>query len=134
VSDELITYVGNVCKEDPVLKFSPQGHAICEFSIRVPGKKAKGSQPAVEAFFVNIVAWRDLGEHVAESVRKDDRVIVQGIVKHDSWDKPDGTKGHSSKLNAWNVGLELSFTTAEAVRVERTNTPQAAAGGGYVPF
>ena len=139
MADQLVTIVGSICREDPTLTFSPQGHAICKFSVRVPGTKAKGDQPATHATFHNVVAWRELGENVAESLRDKDRVIVRGLVKTREYDKQDGTKGSSTELNAWNVGPDLSYATAEVTRNERTEAapaaePAPAAKAGYEDF
>lgn len=119
MSDQLVTIVGNVCKEDPVLKFTASGLALCELSVRVPAQKAKPNQPAREAQFYRVVAWRQLAENVAESVRDGDRVVVQGFLKTEEYEAQDGTKKTSTKLNAWNVGLELSFATATVNRTEK---------------
>lgn len=135
MADQLTTIVGTICKEDPTLKFSPQGHAICTFSVRVPGTKAKDGKPATEAVFHNVVAWRELGEHVAESIKDKDRVIVRGVVKTREYDKQDGTKGTSTEINAWNVGPDLSYVTAEIARTERTASVSApAVAAGYESF
>lgn len=135
MSDTLVTIVGNVCKEDPTLKFTASGLALCEFSVRVPAQKARPNVPAREAEFHRVVAWRQLAENVAESVRDGDRVIVQGYIKTEEYDAQDGTKKTSTKLNAWNVGLEVSFVTATVNRTEKSEPAKAgAAAGSYGDF
>ena len=116
---DLITEVGSVCNPGPELRFTATGLALCNFSIRVAGTKAKEGKPATEAYFRNVVAWRELGESVAESLQAGDRVIVQGLLKTRTWDKQDGTKGSATELNAWNVGAELSYATVVITRNER---------------
>lgn len=135
----LTTEVGFIVKEDPTLDFSPQGHAICKFSIRIPGKNAKGDQPKVEARFVDVVAWRQLGENCAESLRNGDRVIVQGTLKTRDWEGRDGQTRTNTELNAWNVGPDLSYATATVVKIERNEgegraAAAPAADGGYGEF
>ena len=116
---DLITVVGSVCNPGPELRFTPTGLALTKFSVRVPGAKAKEGRPATEASFLNVVAWRELGESVAESLAAGDRVIIQGLLKTREWDKQDGTKGTATELNAWNVGAELSYATVVITRNER---------------
>ena len=119
---DLITEVGSVCNPGPELTFTATGLALCKFSIRVAGTKAKEGKPATEAYFRNVVAWRELGESVAESLQAGDRVIVQGLLKTRTWDKQDGTKGSATELNAWNVGAELSYATVQITRNERKDS------------
>lgn len=120
MSDELITVVGSIVKEDPELRFTTSGHALCKFSIRVPGTKATGYKPKTDPVFHNVTAWRELGENVAESLFKGDRVIVRGIVKHNTWKNDAGEEKVQTVLNAWNVGPDLSYTTCEVFKAERT--------------
>ncbi len=116
---DLVLEIGTVCNPQPELQFTPTGLALCKFSIRVAGKKAKDNQPATEAYFRNVVAWRELGEDCAESLKPGDRVMVHGLIKTREWDKDDGTKGRATDLNAWNVGAELSYATVTITRNER---------------
>ena len=118
----LTVIVGTICNPGPELRFTTTGLALTKFSVRVPGKNAKGDQPAVEASFVQCAAWRELAESVAESLEPGDRVIVQGVLKTREYDKSDGTKGSSTELNAWNVGAELSYATVEITRNERKDS------------
>jgi single-strand DNA-binding protein len=118
--------VGTICREDPVLKFTPNGLAVCEFSVRVPGKNAKDGQPKVEAEFHNVTAWRELGENVAECLHNGDRVIVRGVTKVQTWQNDAGEEKSKTILNAWNVGPDLSYATASVVRNERKDSSSPA--------
>ena len=122
---DLVTVVGTVCKEDPTLRFTSTGLAICSFSVREPGKKARGDLPAQEARFWNVEAWRELGESVAESLQNGDRVIIQGLVKTNTWTNKEGEEKSKQVLNAWNVGAELSYATVEITRNERRDSRPA---------
>lgn len=133
-SHPLVTEVGVVCREDPILKFIPSGKAVCEFSIRVPGSKARGDRPATEARFVDVVCWEELGENVAESVTKGDRVIVRGLLKTDNYTGSDGKEKSRTKLTAWNVGPDLSFATAQITRNERLEPAPPPSGGDFQDF
>jgi len=120
--EPLTLEVGTVCNPGVTLEFTPTGLPVAKFSIRVAGKKAKDNQPATEAYFRSVVAWRELGEDCAESLKAGDRVMVNGIIKTREWDKQDGTKGSATELNAWNVGAELSYATVTIVRNERKDS------------
>jgi single-strand DNA-binding protein len=126
MSEDLVTFVGTIVKDDPILTFTNAGLALCKFSIRVAGTKAKGDKPATPATFHNVTAWRELGENVAESLFKGDRVIVRGIVKHNEWENDAGETKVQVVLNAWNVGPDLSYSTCEVFKAERTEGTQEA--------
>ena len=136
MADETVVIIGSIVKEDPTLRFSPAGHAICKFGVRVPGSTKAGT----EATFHDVVAWRELAENAAESLKKGDRVIVRGVPKTREWDKQDGTKGIATEINAWNIGPDLSYATAVVVRNERRDTAEpaqakgTAAADGYESF
>lgn len=127
---DLVTVVGTICKEDPVLRFTSAGTAVCEFGVRIPGSKKAGT----EASFANIVCWRDLAENVAESLSNGDRVIVQGAPKTETWTGQDGEPRSRDKITAYSVGADLNYATAEIVKAERKQPAGAAAGGGYQDF
>ena len=124
MSEGLTCIVGSIVKEDPVLRFTAQGHAVCNFTVRVAGKNAKDGQPRVEPTFHNVTAWRELGENVAESLFKGDRVIVRGVIKENSWENDAGETKTQTVLNAWNCGPDLSFQTCEVIKAERTEGTQ----------
>ena len=118
---DLVTIVGNVSGSDPVLRFTASGKAVCNFSVKVPGSKAKGDQPAVPAYFQDCVAWEQLGENVAESLCKGDRVIVRGLIKDNSYTKDDGSEVVKQQLSAWNAGPDLSYVTCTVTEVEEAD-------------
>ena len=130
----LVVVVGHICREDPVLRFINSGKAVAEFTIRVPGTRAKGDQPATEATFKDVVCWEALVENVAESLRQGDRVIVRGVEKLDTWQSKDGEEKTREKITAWNVGPDLSFATATVVRTERQEPAKSTTASGYKDF
>lgn len=120
--------VGTICKEDPVLKYIPSGKAVANFSIRVPGQKAneKYGREAKDAYFLEIAAWETLGENVAESFRKGDRVILQGLRGQREWKKGDGETVVIPTFTAWDAALSVQYNCAEAIIAEKSD-PQSEA-------
>ena len=134
----LTTLVGTVSGRDPELRFTATGLPVCNFSLRVPevrAKEASDGKPAVKgvaSYFVEVAAWRELGENVAESLVQGDRVIVRGPApKEESYAKHDGEVVTKLKMSAWNVGVDLSYATAEVVKSERKTerTPAPVSSG-----
>lgn len=126
-----ITIVGNLTA-DPELRFTPNGSARVGFSVahnRRWTDKATSEQKESTSF-INVVAWRQLAENVAESLKKGSRVIVFGAIEQRSWETPEGDKRSAVELVAESVGPDLAFATAE---VTKTTKVPAMAGGPAAP-
>ena len=65
--------------------------------------------------------WRQLAEHVAESLTKGDRAVVIGRLKSRSWETPEGDKRSVVEVEADEVAPSLRWAVAK---------PQRAANGG----
>lgn len=132
MSNDLTTIVGTVVNSDPSIRFTPGGKAVCDFTVRVPGKRAntKYDRKATEAYFQRVTAWERLAENVSDSLRQGDRVIVVGLLQDDSYTPKDGETVERTKITAWNIGPDLSYITGELNRTE--NEPAEATAGA--PF
>jgi single-strand DNA-binding protein len=62
--------------------------------------------------------WRQLAEHVTDSLSKGDRAVVIGRLKSRSWETPEGDKRAVVEVEAEEVGASLKWATAN---VERTS-------------
>jgi single-stranded DNA-binding protein len=60
--------------------------------------------------------WRQLAEHVTESLTKGDRAVVIGRLKSRSWETPEGDKRSVTELEADEVGASLKWATAKVER------------------
>jgi len=65
--------------------------------------------------FYTVSAWRNLGKYVLSSLKKGDKVIVQGKMKYSEFKRADGTNGHSYEVEATDVGIALYAKTAKNV-------------------
>lgn len=122
IGEMTLTAVGNLTG-DPELRFTPNGAAVADFSIAVNPKvydKTSGKWTDGEPSFVRVQAWRDLAEHVAESLAKGDRAIVAGRWNEQRWEK-DGEKRSRWVLTADSVGADLTFATVKVSKSSRTN-------------
>jgi single-strand DNA-binding protein len=69
--------------------------------------------------FFRVNVWRQLAEHVTDSLAKGDRALVLGRLKARSWDTPQGERRSVVEVEAEEVGPSLKWATA---------TPQRANG------
>lgn len=82
-----VTLMGNLTR-DPELRQTPNGQSVCSFSLAL-NRSYKGSngewQEATD--YVDIVAWANLGERVAQYLTKGRRCLVIGRLQSSSWEQ-----------------------------------------------
>jgi single-strand DNA-binding protein len=117
--ETFVSLVGNLT-DDPEVRFTPQGTAVASFRLAVtPRVKDDEGWKDGDTSFFRINAWRDLAEHVTDSLSKGDRAMVLGRLKTRSWETPEGERRSVVEVEAEEVGPSLKWATA---------TPQRANG------
>lgn len=120
-NEPVITVVGNAVA-DPELRFTPNGAAVANFTVAsTPRTFDRQANQWVdgEALFLRCSVWKEAAEHVASSLTKGMRVIVQGRLKARSYEDRDGNKRTSWELDVDEVGPALRFATAKVTRAQR---------------
>ncbi|WP_166344969.1 single-stranded DNA-binding protein [Phytoactinopolyspora limicola] len=145
VGDMTTTIVGNV-GGDPELRFTPTGAAVCNASVAVTPRTFNRLTQAWEdgeTTWVRLNIWRELAEHVAESIEKGMRVIVTGRISNRRWENNEGETRYSLEMNVDAIGPDLRYATAKVTKAQRRDqppppadpwTPQSAAGRGADPW
>ncbi len=127
MNEAVTTLVGNVGNCE--LRFTPNGVAVCKFSVAVtPRVKKDNEWVDGEATWYNCTAWRELGEHVAESIEKGARVIVMGRLSLRQYETDKG-KGSSLELDVEAVGPELRFAIAKPTKAVKGGGNTSAKSG-----
>lgn len=133
-NDNFVQIIGNVTR-DPELRFTPTGAAVCSFGIAwTPRRKTDNGWEDGDPSFFNCSAWRDLGENIAASIMKGNRVVVTGSVRSREWEDRDGNKRTSIEIDVDECSPSLRWATAQVVRTERdkpAETRQAAKEPDY---
>ncbi len=135
-NDNYVQIIGNVTR-DPELRFTNAGIAVCSFGIAwTPRRRdANGNWEDGETTFFNCSAWRDLGENIAASISKGNRVLVTGSVRARDWEDRDGNKRTSVEIDVDECAPSLRWATAQIERTQRTGGGGGGAnsggGGGY---
>ena len=126
MADNTVTLVGNVT-DDPELRFTPSGAAVANFTVAVNRryKNADGQwEDKLDGFF-RCNCWRDMAEHVAESLTKGTRIVVTGRLQQRSWEDQDGGKRSAIEIQVDEVGPSLRWATATVQKTERTSGPRS---------
>lgn len=132
MSENSVTLVGNLT-EDPELRYTSQGTAVTNFRIAVNRRvkdAATGEWKDGDASYFRVNCWRDLAEHVADSLRKGTRVLVTGTLKMREWETQEGEKRTAVEIEATEVGPSLRWATAQVTRAQRSGG-QSNTGGGW---
>ena len=122
----LVAKIGNIVREDPILRFSKAGKAFAKFSLQVKPYVPKG-EPPVEATYYEVTAFGSLAEHVAECMKKGYRVGVIGTGKLETWIDKQNQERTTKTILADFVGPDLRFVTAELHGNDNTPAPPARA-------
>ena len=116
--ETIITLVGNLTA-DPELRFAQSGAAVANFTIASTPRafdKQSNEWKDGDTMFLNCSIWRQAAEHVAESLTKGTRVIVQGRLKSRSYDDREGNKRTVFEVDVDEVGPSLARATAVVTR------------------
>lgn len=92
---------------DPELRYTPQGKAVCDFSLAVNRRFTKQDGEKVEEVaFVDVTAWNRTAEVAAEFLLKGRPVLVAGHLAQDRW-QDEATGQKRSKLRVVAESLQL---------------------------
>ncbi|MER5477389.1 single-stranded DNA-binding protein [Streptomyces sp. NPDC002734] len=122
--ETVITVVGNLV-DDPELRFTASGAPVANFRVASTPRtfdRQTNEWKDGESLFLSCSVWRQTAEHVAESLTKGMRVIVQGRLKQRSYDDNQGVRRTVYELDVEEVGPSLRSATAKVTK--------AAGGGG----
>jgi single-strand DNA-binding protein len=125
-----ITVVGNLT-DDPELRFTPSGAAVAKFRIASTPRtmdRQSGEWKDGEPLFLACNVWRDAAEHVAESLQRGARVIVQGRLRQRSYETREGEKRTVYELEVDEIGPSLRYATAKVQKMSRSG---GGGGGGF---
>ncbi|GAB3714284.1 single-stranded DNA-binding protein [Mariniluteicoccus flavus] len=128
--EPVITLVGNLTG-DPELRFTPSGAAVANFTVASTPRtldKQSNEWRDGEAMFISCAVWRQYAEHVAESLTKGMRVIVQGRLRARSYETREGEKRTVFELDVDEVGPSLRYATA---KIQKTTGGGGGGQGGY---
>src|SRR5690606_41912676 len=93
-NETVLTVVGNLTA-DPELRYTAEGVALVKFTVASTPRvldRASGEFRDGEPLFLTCTAWRDMAEHVAESLAKGNRVAVTGRLRLSRWETEEGEK------------------------------------------
>lgn len=97
--------VGNLVR-DPEMRYLKDGKAVTSFRLAV--NEGFGERKSV--MYIDCQAWGELGESLAETGRKGNRVMVEGRISINKWEDREGNKRETYRITANNAAVVPSST------------------------
>ncbi len=96
-----IILIGRLTR-DPELRYTPNGTAVCNFSLAVE-RNFTNRDGEREVDFIDIVVWRRQAENCANHLAKGRLVAVEGRLQIRSYENSEGQKRRVTEVVANNV-------------------------------
>lgn len=119
--DIVINMAGNLTG-DPELRFTTSGQAVASFTVVCSSRRLNRETDKWEdsnTVFMRCTAWRQMAENIAEGLKKGDRVMVQGILKQQTYDTREGEKRTVLEVTADDIGPSFKWKGGTVDRVQR---------------
>ena len=121
---------------DPELNYTQSGIAVARFTLAV-NRDFKNADGEREADFINITAWRKLGEVCAQYLKKGRQCAVEGRLQIGSYEDKDGIRRKTADVIADRVeflGNRNDAPSGEAPQGESQSEYQPIDEDEEVPF
>ncbi len=115
-----ITVVGNLGR-DPELRYTPQGVAVCSFSMATNEKRRdkSGDLQDITTWF-KVTLWRQQAENAAKYLTKGSPVYIEGRLRIEEWTDRDNNNRYTLDVQA----TDMQFIGSRA---------DGGGGGDYSP-
>ncbi len=123
MNETYVTVTGNLVA-DPEHRVTRGGQPFSTFRLAstVRRRTREGGFEDVQTNYFNVAAFRSLGVNAAGSLRKGMPVVVHGRLRINQWQRSDQTYGTSVEVEAYSIGPDLTWGTADFTKVMRAQT------------
>ena len=97
-----IIVVGHLSRE-PELRYTPTGMAVTTFAVATNHRYKTGDAVQEETCFLDVVVFGRQAETVSEYLHKGNQALVDGRLRHHTWETPDGQKRSKHEIVAERV-------------------------------
>jgi single-strand DNA-binding protein len=119
--------IGNLTR-DPELRYTPQGTAVCTFSIATNRQwTTESGEKKEDAEYHRLVAWNKLAEICSQLLKKGRKVYVEGRLQTRNWTAQDG--GQRSTTEVVISDMIILDSRREGEMGEDFNIPEGVVGG-----
>ena len=95
-----ISIIGNLGR-DPELRYTPQGTAVCQFSVATNERRRdkSGEQQDITTWF-RVTVWGKQAETASKYLSKGRKVYIEGRLHMEEWTDRDGKARQTLEVNA----------------------------------
>ena len=108
---------------DPELRHTPNGTAVCQFSIAVDRLPDQNGQR--QADFISVTVWNRLAENLAKYMSKGRLIAVEGRIQTRNYDNNEGKRVYVTEIIASNIQYLESKNTGNSSFVNSSNYEQS---------
>ncbi len=126
-------FLTGIAQEEPELRYTPSGVAVCSFRVQVGRILRDRSGGAREvAAYLTVVAWQEAAQRMARELRKGQAVYVEGYVSSRSFTTARGEKRTAVEIYAEQIQILGPFAEGEGPGVAHPEEGENATmrGGG----
>ena len=137
-----ITIVGNLGR-DPELRYTPQGTAVCSFSVATSEKRKdkSGEMQDVTTWF-KITLWNKQAETASKWLTKGKPIYIEGRLRTEEWTDKDGKTRTSLEvfgtdmqfIGSKNDGNNMSSSSSSDMDNEPIASGSSTANDDEIPF
>lgn len=129
--------------QDPEIKFTQSGTAVCNFSLATSEtwKDKDSGEKQEKTEWHRIVAWRRLAEICGEYLHKGSQVWIEGKLQTRSWEDQDGNKRWTTEIVASQMQMlggkrdqDQGGESAQKPLPQKTNENQGSFFDDDIPF
>lgn len=88
---------------DPELRQTPNGNTVTNFSLAVSRDYRDKATGEIPVDFIDVVAWRHIGDFVSQYFTKGKMAVVEGRLQVRDWTDREGNKRHTTEVLASSV-------------------------------
>jgi single-strand DNA-binding protein len=114
-----MTIIGNVGR-DGELKYTPQGVALCKFTVCVNKVTGKGDERTERATWFSVTLWRERAENLYQYIKKGQKIFLTGEISASAYIDDKGKPAVSLELNA----DEVKFLDSKPKSGDQSSTPE----------
>lgn len=117
----LVVLAGNLTR-DPEVRHTPNGTAVGDFGLAVNKTyKNESGKKIEEVLFIDVTTWGRWAEISKQYLSKGSKILINGELKLDSWETPEGEKKTKIKVTAHKIVFLSKKSTSNQTA---SNEPQ----------